>query len=132
MGKRVKVTDLTKGFINELEMKKTTSLNVEYNKEEDVMILVDKHYHYLNLEEIKFVIQKLQNTSTSLKLTLCCNIKTTDMVKVEEFFHNKFKERKLQGEWFKLTAEDILYIRKCNYPKEIIQEIVFDEVIADE
>jgi hypothetical protein len=51
-------------------------------------------------------------------------LKCSDMVKVEEFFHNKFSSKRFKGEWFKLDDKDIKYIKARRYSEEIMKCIV--------
>jgi hypothetical protein len=38
-------------------------------------------------------------------------IKTDDMVKLEVNLHNKFTDKRIDGEWFELSLEDVEYIK---------------------
>jgi hypothetical protein len=38
-------------------------------------------------------------------------IKTNDMLRAEAYFHEQFADRRLRGEWFELTVEDVEWIR---------------------
>jgi hypothetical protein len=51
-------------------------------------------------------------------------LQCSDMVKVEEYFHNKFSNKRFKGEWFKLDDKDIKYIRAGRYSEEIMKFIV--------
>lgn len=51
------------------------------------------------------------------------SIKCKDMLKTEELFHQLFKDKRIQGEWFNLTKEDINFIKECKYPDNIKKSI---------
>lgn len=54
-------------------------------------------------------------------------IETSDMVKLECLFHEKFKKYRMRGEWFKLTEKNIKWICNKNYLKiKVIKEIVIN------
>lgn len=40
-----------------------------------------------------------------------CTIKTDDMYALESTLHRKFASKRLDGEWFRLTSEDVDYIK---------------------
>jgi predicted GIY-YIG superfamily endonuclease len=51
-------------------------------------------------------------------------INCSDMVKVEEYFHTKFADKRFKGEWFKLDNKDIKYIKSGRYSEEITRYII--------
>lgn len=54
-------------------------------------------------------------------------IETSDMAKLECLFHEKFKQYRMRGEWFKLTEKNIKWICNKNYLKiKVIKEIVIN------
>lgn len=50
-------------------------------------------------------------------------IKSKDYIKTEELFHKKYKDKRLRGEWFKLTEDDVNYIKEGKYTKPIMKSI---------
>lgn len=41
-------------------------------------------------------------------------IKTDDMYALESILHHKFASKRLEGEWFKLSSEDVVYIKSLS------------------
>lgn len=56
---------------------------------------------------------RMSGLSTGLpyELTLIHTIKCRDRFKIEKFFHEKFADRRIKGEWFALNPEDIEYFK---------------------
>jgi hypothetical protein len=52
--------------------------------------------------------------------TILCS----DRIKVESYFHERFKTKRFKGEWFKLNDKDIKYIKAGKYSEEIMKLIV--------
>lgn len=50
-------------------------------------------------------------TSLSSDVEMILSIETGDMVSLESYLHDRFKDRRIRGEWFKLTKEDVDYIK---------------------
>lgn len=59
------------------------------------------------LKRIKFYYTLMPNKPIVIKTIAC-----TDMRKAERFLHDKFKSKRLNGEWFKLNEEDLQYINR--------------------
>lgn len=49
------------------------------------------------------------------KLTLVHSIQTGDPVRTEKYWHERFEERRKNGEWFELTAADVSTFRRCTF-----------------
>ncbi|WP_066061426.1 GIY-YIG nuclease family protein [Neobacillus soli] len=47
-------------------------------------------------------------------------IKTWNDTKLESAFHDIFKNKRVNGEWFSLNEEDIVWIKSKNYPIEML------------
>ena len=54
---------------------------------------------------------KTFNVKLPFEVEYICTIKTDDMFKLERELHFKFASKRLNGEWFKLTSEDVEYIK---------------------
>jgi hypothetical protein len=50
-------------------------------------------------------------------------IESKDYVLTEELFHSLYKDKRLRGEWFKLSLEDIEYIKLGKYSHKIMNSI---------
>lgn len=50
-------------------------------------------------------------------------IETNDAILTETLFHNLYADKRLRGEWFKLSVDDVRYIKSNNYTKEISDSI---------
>lgn len=56
--------------------------------------------------------KRLKGLSTpGNRITLVCKIATADMCKLEDELHQKFDAKWVDGEWFRLADEDIVYIK---------------------
>ncbi|CQR46591.1 T5orf172 domain protein [Paraliobacillus sp. PM-2] len=50
-------------------------------------------------------------------------IKTKAPYKTENFFHCHFRNKRIKGEWFDLTENDLSWIQREDYPREIEDSI---------
>lgn len=50
-------------------------------------------------------------------------IPTKSDLQVERWMHENFKTKRKNGEWFKLSHEDVAWIREGNYPLELLELI---------
>lgn len=50
--------------------------------------------------------------SASIEQQLIHEIKTDDPVGVELYWHNRFQEKRMRGEWFKLTSSDVRLFKR--------------------
>lgn len=51
-------------------------------------------------------------------------IKSNDYVLTEELFHLKFNKKRIRGEWFALSKKDIVWIKRGDYGKEILDSMI--------
>lgn len=69
------------------------------------------HYKIGITNNVQDRLQHLQ-TANSAKLELLNSVKTSDPPLLEKELHTKFAVKRLEGEWFKLTNNDVEYIIK--------------------
>ncbi|MGD7044956.1 GIY-YIG nuclease family protein [Jeotgalibacillus proteolyticus] len=50
-------------------------------------------------------------------------VKTGDHHKTEKAFHHHFSEKRVEGEWFSLSKEDVDWIKNGHYSKDILHSI---------
>lgn len=63
----------------------------------------------------------MQTGNSTLKMIYY--IETKDMDLTEKLFHERFKKKRIHGEWFQLTDADIEYIKKGKYGKKVVSSI---------
>lgn len=61
--------------------------------------------------------RRLAQISPALPFTveLVHTIKTDDMVRIEHFLHEKFADKRANGEWFSLSDDDIEWLKQLEY-----------------
>ncbi|MFD2627576.1 GIY-YIG nuclease family protein [Oceanobacillus kapialis] len=50
-------------------------------------------------------------------------IKSENPFKTESLFHKHFREKRCKGEWFNITEEELRWVQKEDYPREIEDSI---------
>lgn len=66
-------------------------------------------------------IKKLQ-TGNAYIISLVYYKSCSNYLKMEKYFHNKFADKRLVGEWFALDNKDIDYIMNCKKYSIFIQQ----------
>lgn len=64
--------------------------------------------------DIQARIKTIQTTSPG-ELQLICYFETDDAYELEKELHQKFEKKRIQGEWFELTTEDLNYLTGGTY-----------------
>ena len=68
---------------------------------------------------------KSLKTGNGSEIFLVKSFDTTHHRKVEKWFHNKYNSKRLVGEWFSLSDEDIVnFISDCEKAHDIFQYLV--------
>lgn len=89
------------------------------------------HYKIGIAVDVKARLQHLQ-TANSAKLELICSIPTNEPAVLEKTLHTKFQVQKVMNEWFKLTNDDIAYIKSLAVKEqESLSADSFDNYIAN-
>jgi len=65
-------------------------------------------------------VRKL-NTEIPFKLFITHLIRTDNMVHLEKYLHDKYNDKRMNGEYFRLNQNDVKYIKSLNY--ETVQEL---------
>jgi len=80
------------------------------SREGFVYILKCGPYYKIGLSQV--VDRRIEQLSTTppFDVELIYTIETDDMYDLESFLHNKFSEKRKNGEWFELGQDDIEYI----------------------
>lgn len=60
--------------------------------------------------DVQYRERTLQSEEPEVAL-IYSSVKTTEAKKIEGYLHEKFREKRLRGEWFHLTVEDVDYIK---------------------
>lgn len=69
-------------------------------------------------------LKKLQ-TGNSSELHIVYTVETDYPFRLETLLHNKFSNKKVQGEWYKLSDEDVKNFKDtCQYYKNIINSML--------
>ncbi|WP_330502425.1 GIY-YIG nuclease family protein [Peribacillus frigoritolerans] len=50
-------------------------------------------------------------------------VSAVDFAGLEKLFHKHFKDKRVKGEWFKLTEEDINWVKAGQYTEEMMKEV---------
>lgn len=56
-------------------------------------------------------------------ITLIHTLQSKNYHKTETLFHQYWKGKRVKGEWFDLSGEDIRWIKRAEYPREIVDSI---------
>ncbi len=77
----------------------------------------------LSKNDPQFRLKNL-NTGNSSKLSIVNYFKTANFKKIERLLHMKYADRRVNGEWFKLTDDDILsFESECIKLDEILSNL---------
>jgi len=83
----------------------------------DGSVYLIKSGAYYKIGQTKMIEQGAAEPATWLpsKTTLLHTIRTDDPPGIEAYWHNRFKEKRANGEWFKLSPDDIAAFQKRKY-----------------
>lgn len=112
--KRAKKLDYQLQQINQKQNKKKSSKSKKKKKHKGVVYLLKikgKEQYKIGVStKFKKRYDKL-STLMPFKLETVNLIKSDDIYSLEEGLHNKFEDKRINGEWFELSSEDIKYIK---------------------
>ena len=110
--------DIVQGYSIVLEM--IREHDDGYNKKaERLSKIVTGHVYFIGAENGLYKIGKAKNIKSRIKgfgqmfpieWRLEHSFQTNDYTKAEKYLHEKFSEKRVRGEWFQLSTEDVTYI----------------------
>lgn len=123
--------DITKQETEEYVLQKANEILHSYPKEQKkdnegfVYILKEHKYNTYKIGKTKNVEKRLNEFHVKLpyETTVENLIFCKDHHKAEILFHELFKGKRLDGEWFRLTEDDLEKIRILSLPTKLIQAI---------
>jgi hypothetical protein len=93
--------------------------NISRNKKDTVVgyVYLMKSGKYYKIERSVCAEKRHYELGIQLpeKLKLMHKIATDDPPGIEAYWHNRFKSKRLNGEWFQLTREDIIAFKRRSY-----------------
>lgn len=133
--------DINKNYINLMKIFDDNDINKDYfwirSPEENKLYIenlqkekwnykrkINKWYIYIIKSWEYYKIWKTKNinkrskkyiTENPNEIEIVCIIESDDMDILEKEFHNKFKDKKHNREWFNLCDEDILFFKSYKY-----------------
>ena len=72
------------------------------------------HYKIGKSEDIERRVKEVR-TQMPESLVLVHTIKTDDTSGIEQYWHKRFQNQRLNGEWFKLSRADVSAFKKRNF-----------------
>lgn len=128
------ILKLPEGYITEkLSVTNIKEINVENTTEEIGYIYFIKELFSgrIKIGKTKNLQQRLKLFSVKLpfEIELLHYVKTNNPSYVENLFHEFFEEKRVNGEWFELDVDDILWVLSGLYTKNINKYVINDNVI---
>lgn len=106
------IKGFTAGWLERNTMRVPTGSVLESSATEWVYLVKSGELHKIGMStsDVKKRIETLK-TASPTPLEVVCVVETDDARGLEALLHKMFKTRRVKGEWFSLTPDDVAYIR---------------------